>query len=235
MNDCAGPFRNSPAQFVFIFDSYLTVLRRKPVTLLSKCRSTHFFSFKLIFLCLLLGAGVVSAYAQYDPYRRSDRDSRSDRNDFREGLNAGGNWQEFDTEDPMTGVRRVRFELSSDNTLRESRFVQSRIEIYCEKGKFKSSEFTPGVFLGPPTHPGFWGQPKMEVRVRVDNSHSNKGWDWNGRSLVMDKNTTREALGAQLFRIEFFAREGSQIAEFSPAGLELGRVSHACALTPKKP
>lgn len=135
----------------------------------------------------------------------------------------------------MTAVRRVRFEITSDNPLRENRAVQSRIEIFCEKGKFKAAEFTPGIMLGPPTHPGFWGQPKMEVRVRIDNNHGNRGWNWNGRSLLMDKNTVREMLGAQILRIEFLARNGPEIAEFSPGGIYLDRFTRGCDLTPKRP
>jgi len=135
----------------------------------------------------------------------------------------------------MTAVRRIRFEITSDNSLRDNRAVQSRIEIFCEKGKYKSSAFTPGIMLGPPTHPGFWGQPKMEVRVRIDNSHGNRGWNWNGRSLEMDKNTTREMLGARIFRIEFQTPQGAEIAEFAPEGVDLAAVHKACGLTPRKP
>lgn len=75
----------------------------------------------------------------------------------------------------------------------------------------------------------------MEVVVRVDNSHSNHGWNWNGRSLAMDKGATRELIGAQIFRIEFLGRGGREIAEFSPGGIDLAGISHACDLTPKKP
>lgn len=142
---------------------------------------------------------------------------------------------EFDSEDKMTAARRARFELVSDSYLRENRAVQSRVEIFCENGKYKSSEFTPGVSLGPPNRPGFWGQPQMEVTVRVDDKHSNHGWNWNGRALSMDKGTARELIGAQLFRIEFLARGGPEIAEFSPGGFDLSRIKHACDLTPKKP
>ncbi len=175
--------------------------------------------------CLALFFGILPLFAQrpYPPRETSD------------SVSPGGNWREFDSEDRMTAARRVRFELLSDNNLRENRAVQSRIEIFCDNGKFKGSDFTPGISLGPPTHPGFWGQPKMEVMVRVDNKHGNRGWNWNGRTLEMDKNTTRELIGAQIFRIEFLGRGGPEIAEFSPAGLELSRISHACDLTPKKP
>jgi hypothetical protein len=51
----------------------------------------------------------------------------------------------------------------------------------------------------------------------------------------MDKGTTRGMLGAQIFNVEAATRSGRQIAEFSPAGLDLGKVKQACDLTPKKP
>jgi len=182
-----------------------------------------------LFVC----TSAVYLHAQYD----RGPNGPPDRPQYDQGdrSSAGGNWWEFDSEDRMTAVRRVRFEITSDNSLRDNRAAQSRIEIFCEKGKFKGSEFSPGIMLGPPTHPGLWGQPKMEVRVRVDNSHGNRGWNWNGRSLSMDKNSTRELLGAQIFRIEFLGRNGPEIAEFSPGGLYLNRITQACELTPKRP
>jgi hypothetical protein len=51
----------------------------------------------------------------------------------------------------------------------------------------------------------------------------------------MDKGTTRGLIGAQVFKVELPTRSGRQIAEFSPAGLDLDRVRKACDLTPKKP
>ena len=148
---------------------------------------------------------------------------------------AGGNWREYASEDKMTAARRVRFELPADNTLRDSRYFQPRVELFCESGSLKSTWFTPGVRLAPPNRPGFWGQPQMEVRVRVDNTHSSHGWNWNGSSLSMDKGTTREMLGAEVFKIEFLSYSGPQIAEFSPSGIYLDRVAKACGVTPKKP
>jgi hypothetical protein len=112
---------------------------------------------------------------------------------------------------------------------------QPRVEIYCENGSYKSANFYPGVRIAPPNRPGFWGQPQMEVLVRVNDSHSNHGWNWTPDFLSMDKNTTREMIGAQLFRVEFMSSRGPVIAEFSPTGLELGRVAKACGLKPKKP
>jgi hypothetical protein len=56
----------------------------------------------------------------------------------------------------------------------------------------------------------------------------------NGHFLSMDKGTTRELLGARLFRIEFRTPEGPKIAEFSPAGVDLKQVHDACGLSTKK-
>ena len=51
----------------------------------------------------------------------------------------------------------------------------------------------------------------------------------------MDKGTTRGLIGAQVFKIELPTRSGGQIAEFSPAGLNLDEVRKSCDLPPKKP
>jgi hypothetical protein len=42
-------------------------------------------------------------------------------------------------------------------------------------------------------------------------------------------------LNAHIFNIALPTRSGRQIAEFSPEGLDLGRVRQACDLTPKRP
>lgn len=112
---------------------------------------------------------------------------------------------------------------------------QPRIEIDCEKGEYKAGRFFPGMRIAPPNRPGFWGQPQMEVRVRVNDSPSNHGWNWTPDSLSMDKNTVREVIGGQLVRIQFLGDGGPVISEFSPAGLDLGRMAKACSLKPKKP
>ena len=187
------------------------------------------FTVSAVFACCLLIAGAMSAFAQYDGGARSDDSGRG------AGSNAGGNWKLFESEDRMTAARRVTFELLSDNSSREDRYARSRIEIFCENGKYKGSEFSPAIRLAPPNRPGFWGQPQMEVMVRVDNHHDYHGWNWNGRFLAMDKNTTRELIGAHIFRVEFVGQNGPEIAEFSPSGLDLARVSNACGLSPKKP
>jgi hypothetical protein len=76
----------------------------------------------------------------------------------------------------------------------------------------------------------------MEVLVRIDNTHSRHGWNWvRGHFLSMDKGTTRGLIQAQTFKVEVRTRSGPQIAEFSPAGLDLARVKQDCDLTPKRP
>ena len=151
------------------------------------------------------------------------------------GINAGGRWMEYATQDQMTLAKNARFELDADNSLPGSN-ASPKIILYCTDGKMKLADFNPGTRIAPPNRPGFWGQPQMEVLVRVDNSHSNHGWNWvNGHFLSMDKGTTRELLGAQVFKVEIQTPRGPEIASFSPGGIDLGRVKQACGLTPKKP
>ena len=163
--------------------------------------------------------------------------ARSPYEDEYHGVSTGGKWFEFHSEDKMTGAKRVRFELLSDNYLSEDPEYKPRIELVCTNGKYTYADFNPGIRLGPPNRPGFWGQPQMEVVVRVDDTHHDHGWNWErDRVLAMDKGTTRELIGAHIFKIQIRGRSGAaEIAEFSPAGLDLSRVRQACDLTPKKP
>ena len=82
-----------------------------------------------------------------------------------DGVSAGGKWTEFQSEDKMTGAKKVRFELVSDNYFREDPNYKPRVELFCEDGKLKLADFNPGVRLPPPNRPGFWGQPQLEVEV----------------------------------------------------------------------
>lgn len=156
--------------------------------------------------------------------------------DESDGVSAGGKWMEFHSEDKMTGAKKVRLELLSDNYLSEDPDYKPRIDLTCTNGKYTESTFNPGIRLGPPNRPGFWGQPQMQVRVRVDDAHGYHGWNWiRDRFLSMDKGTTRELIGAHIFKVEIRGRAGPEIVEFSPAGLDLPRVKQACDLTPRKP
>ena len=176
---------------------------------------------------VLVFAATVSVSAQsgaFSPYQGES-----------DGVSAGGKWMEFHSEDKMTAAKKVRLELLSDNYLSEDPEYKPRIELMCTNGKYTYTDFNPGIRLGPPNRPGFWGQPQMEVMVRVDDTHSNHGWNWiRGRFLSVDKGTTRELIGAHVFKIEIRGRKGPEIAEFSPAGLDLARVKQTCDLTPKK-
>ncbi len=151
-----------------------------------------------------------------------------------DGVSAGGKWMEFKSEDKMSGAKRVRFELLANNYFREDTDYQPRVELICEDGKFKTGEFNPGVRIRP-NRPGFWGQPQLEVEVRVDDVHNFHGWNWQGRILSMDKGTARGMIGGQVVNIALPTPSGRQIAEFSPAGMNLDEVRKVCDLTPKKP
>jgi len=153
-----------------------------------------------------------------------------------DGVSAGGKWMMFQSEDKMTGAKRVRFELLAENYFREDPNYRPRVELVCEDGKFKLASFNPAVRV-PPNRPGFWGQPQLGVEVRVDNVHYHRGWNWEGRGrfLSMDKGTARGLIGAQVFNVAIPTRSGRQIAEFDPAGLDPQEVRKACDLTPKKP
>ena len=153
-----------------------------------------------------------------------------------DGMSVGGKWLEFQSEDKMSGAKRVRFELLSNNYFREDPDYKPRVELICEDGKYKWGEFNPGERLAPPNRPGFWGQPQLEVRVRIDDFNTHHGWNWiRGRSLSMDKGTVRGLIGAQIFNVQLPTQGGRQIAEFSPAGLDVEAVRKACDITPKKP
>jgi hypothetical protein len=203
--------------------------RRKTLKVLCQLHSKNHYALAAgqIFASVLLIAATVTAFAQerMSPYQ-----------DEQDGVSAGGKWTEFRSEDKMTGAKKVRFELLSNNYLREDPDSKPRVELVCSNGKYEAADFNPGARLGRPDYPGFWGQPKMEVMVRIDGSHEHKGWNWvRGHFLAMDKGTVRGMIGAEVFNVEVRTRSGSQIAEFSPAGLDLGEVRKACDLTPHKP
>ena len=186
---------------------------------------------KALLACLVLAClCTLSAFAQNAP-----GGAMSPYQDEKDGVSAGGQWMEFASEDKMTGAKKVRFELLSNNYLREDPDYKPRVELICSDGKYEHGNFNLGARLGRPDYPGFWGQPKMEVLVRFDGSHDHKGWNWvAGRFLDMDKGTVRGAMASQVFNVEIKTRTGYAIAEFSPAGLNLDEVKKSCDLTPKK-
>jgi hypothetical protein len=180
----------------------------------------------LLFLALVCTA-TICVYAQtgaLSPYQ-----------DEEDGIGAGGKWMQFRSQDKMTGAKRFRFELRSDNSFRQDPDYNPRVELFCSGGKFQQAYFDPGDGLGPPNRPGFWGQPQMEVMVRIDDSHDSHGWNWAPSGVLsMDKGTVRGLIGAKIFKVQVQTEGGPQIAEFSPAGLKPDHIKQACGLTPKK-
>jgi hypothetical protein len=192
----------------------------------SKCL---FLKGRAILACVaLIGAAALSLLAQQgamSPYQGE-----------KDGVSAGGNWMEFASEDKMTGAKRVRFELQSNNYFKEDPDYRPRVELVCENGKYKVANFNPGVRIRPNRPPGWYGQPQIEVEVRVDDVHNYRGWNWMpGQALAMDKGTARGMINAQVFNIALPTTSGRQIAEFSPAGLNVDEVRKSCDITPKKP
>ena len=181
----------------------------------------------------------VSSFAQYrGDDRRDDQRNGNDSGNYEgtaNGMNAGGNWMQYSSEDRMTVEKRSRFVLAASNAPRSDEGAM--IILNCTNGKLNLADFHPDMRLARPNWIGAWtGRPQMRVTVRVDDAHSYHSWNWiSGRFLAMDKGTVRELIGAHLFRVEFLTPDGPQIAEFSPAGLDLKSVSKACDLTPKKP
>jgi hypothetical protein len=199
-------------------------------------KTSYFFSGqkRLVQAVVVCAAGVLVLAAAVSV--RAQSGSFSPYQGESDGVSAGGKWMVFHSEDKMTAAKKARLELLSDNYLSEDPDYKPRIELMCTNGKYTYTDFNPGIRLGPPNRPGFWGQPQMEVMVRVDDTHSNHGWNWiRGRFLSVDKGTTRELIGAHVFKIEIRGRKGPEIAEFSPAGLDLARVKQTCDLTPKRP
>jgi len=78
---------------------------------------------------ILTGVATVAVFAQgrMSPYQGE-----------KDGIDAGGNWMEFQSEDKMTGAHRVRFELLANNYFREDRDYKPRVELFCENGKLKT-------------------------------------------------------------------------------------------------
>jgi hypothetical protein len=179
--------------------------------------------FVIAFLAALILSAVAFAQSSMSPYQGEQ-----------DGVGVGGKWMQFQSQDKMTGAKRARIELVANNYFREDPDFRPRVELICEDGKFKAAEFNPGVRIRP-NRPGFWGQPQLEVEIRIDGFHDYHGWNWQGRLLSMDKGTARGMMGAQVFNIALPTPSGRQIAEFSPAGLDADAVRQSCDLTPKKP
>ena len=155
---------------------------------------------------------------------RAQKGAMSPYQDEKDGVSAGGKWMEFQSEDKMTGAKKVRFELLANNYFKEDPDYNPRVELVCSNGKYERADFNLGLNWEGPTIPGFWGQPKMEVMVRIDGSHDHKGWNWvRGRFLDMDKGTVRGMIGAQVFNVEVRSQDWLQDRRVLARGPEPGR------------
>jgi hypothetical protein len=182
---------------------------------------------KPLAVCFVLCAMVATLSAQEGGLPASEKPEA--------GVPAGGKWKEFQSEDKMTGAKKIRFELEADALLPDSD-AKAKVILFCVNGKLALGDFRPNLRIGPPNWASFWGRPQMSVRVRVDSSSSRHHWNWvQGRFLAMDKDTVRQLIGVQIFKVEFETPRGRQIAEFSPAGLDLALVRKDCNLKPQKP
>lgn len=152
------------------------------------------------------------------------------------GVPVGGKWTKYETEDKMTGEKRVKFDLPANNYLDNSD-RRPEVMIFCVGGKMKLADFRPNFGMSGPNRASFWeGRPQMRVTVRVDKFHTKRNWNWvNGDFLALDEDTARQLIQANIFNIQFMTRDGPQIAEFTPTGLDLGQVRQACGLKPQKP
>ena len=81
---------------------------------------------------VLTAAAALSAGAQQgamSPYQGEE-----------DGVSAGGKWMEFRSEDKMTGAKKVRFELLSNNYFREDPDYKPRVELICSNGKYERAD-----------------------------------------------------------------------------------------------
>ena len=53
-----------------------------------------------------------------------------------DGVSAGGKWLEFHSTDKMTGAKKVRFEIQSNNYFEDNEY-KPRVNLYCNDGKLK--------------------------------------------------------------------------------------------------
>ena len=157
--------------------------------------------------------------------------------DEKDGVSAGGKWMEFQSEDKMTGAKKVRFELLSNNYFREDPDYKPRVELFCKTASYKLADFNPGVRLPPPNRPGFWGQPQLEVRVRIDDVSQHQGWNWvRGHFLSMDKGTDSRPDRRPGLQDRTSHPQRAPDRRILPRRSESGpSASKACDITPKKP
>ena len=174
---------------------------------------------------ILMAASAFAQQGAMSPYQ-----------DEQDGVSAGGKWMEFRSEDKMTGAKKVRFELLANNYFREDPDYKPRVEIVCTDGKYQRADFNPGAgWDGRIIRASGASRRWKSGFASTAATTTRAGTGFARRFLSMDKGTVRGTIGAQVFNVEVRTRTGYAIAEFSPAGLNLDEVRHACDLTPHKP
>ena len=160
------------------------------------------------FVCLTLLCAA-SAFAQGG--------SMSPYQDEKDGVSAGGKWMKFQSDDKMTGAKKVRFELLADNFFKEDPDYKPRVDLYCEAESSSWPTSIPACACLLPIAPASGASRKWKSRSASTTVTPIKGWNWvRGHFLSMDKGTTRGLLGAQVFNVALPTRNGREIAEFSP-------------------
>lgn len=152
-------------------------------------------------------------------------------------FNAGGTWTFEVSEDKLTGAAYGIFELKADEQISDGigsdypRFI-----IMCggskQSPKWINSKLISPVVLGVgDTHSAFSGSPQQFVTLRADDKFHTHAWNIadDYRVFFVDKGATREFMNSGNARIQFRDASGhSQVAIFSPAGLDKTRAAIAC-------
>ena len=107
--------------------------------------SIHIKAFSILVLVCAAGSWLSAQSVAFSPNQGES-----------DGVSGGGKWMEFHSEDKMTGAKKVRFEILSDNYLREDPDYHPRIQLVFTNGQSTSTAFTPDLRMGPPTRPGFF-------------------------------------------------------------------------------
>ncbi len=152
-------------------------------------------------------------------------------------FNAGGAWTFEVSEDKLTGAAYGIFELKADEQISDG--ISSdypRFIIMCggsmQSPKWINSKMISPVVLGVgDTHSAFGGSPQQFVTLRADDKFHTHAWNIadDYRVFFVDKGATKEFMNSSNARIQFRDASGhSQVAIFSPAGLDRTKAAIAC-------
>jgi hypothetical protein len=89
-----------------------------------------------------------------------------------DGVSAGGKWMQFQSEDKMSGAKRVRFELMADNYFREDPDYKPRVELYLRSWQVQAGRFQSRSETATSQSPRFLGTAATRGEVRIDDFHT---------------------------------------------------------------